>query len=43
MARVTWQLPVRVCIHGDDILPELGDETTQRYRVSLDVPEVTDG
>lgn len=27
MARISWQLPMRVCIHGDDILPEMdGDD-----------------
>ena len=43
MARATWQLPVRVCIHGDDILPELSDEPTQRYRLPLGGTEVFDG
>ena len=27
MARISWQLPMRVCVHGDDILPEMdGDD-----------------
>ncbi len=26
MANVTWQLPVRICIHGDDILPDMTDD-----------------
>jgi len=26
MARITWQLPVRICIHADDILPALSDD-----------------
>ena len=42
VARATWQLPVRVCIHGDDILPELSEEPTQRYRLPLETIEVND-
>lgn len=33
MARITWQLPVRVCIHADDILPEMTDEGSGWYRM----------
>lgn len=43
MARITWQLPVRVCIHGDDILPELSDDPATRYRLPLGTREVFDG
>jgi len=43
MARITWQLPVRVCIHGDDILPELSDDPARRYRLPLETGEVFDG
>ncbi|RXK48653.1 hypothetical protein [Halorientalis pallida] len=40
MARIAWQLPVRICIHGDDILPEMSGGSG-RYRIAADLPEVT--
>ncbi|WP_424016404.1 hypothetical protein ACOZ4N_10865 [Halorientalis pallida] len=40
MARIAWQLPVRICIHGDDILPEMSGGGG-RYRIAADLPEVT--
>lgn len=44
MARISWQLPMRVCVHGDDILPEMdGDDGAENSltgwtsdRVTLD-------
>ena len=39
MARIAWQLPVRVCIHGDDILPEMSGGGG-RYTVAADVTGV---
>jgi len=30
MARITWQLPVRICLHADDVLPALSGED-RRY------------
>ncbi len=26
MASITWQLPVRICIHADDMLPDVSDD-----------------
>jgi hypothetical protein len=35
MARITWQLPVRICIHADDILPALsGDDRGYTFDLS---------
>lgn len=34
MAQITWQLPVRICIHGDDLLPDVSDEDQEQATIA---------
>ena len=41
MARATWQLPVRISIHADDMMPEEPPNDTDWRNVQFDSPVVT--
>jgi hypothetical protein len=41
MARATWQLPVRISIHADDMMPEEPPTDTDWRNVQFDSPVVT--
>jgi hypothetical protein len=41
MARATWQLPVRISIHADDMMPEDPPTDDDWYSVQFDTPAVS--